>query len=206
MAGFFVRARAPWPLHIRTHAPASPADTADTMLPRATPPSTPHAGDDPADRIGYLPGMSQARPTKRSPIKTPPPRQAGESLRVLQDEFVDKNILLWFYAATAGVIAAGLVWAMMLVGYTMLETAWILTLAAAGNCIYAAFRFYKARHQLRAFRLGLEGERTVGALLEDLRRRGYRILHDIPNARKPTFNIDHVAIGPGGVFAIESKT
>lgn len=150
--------------------------------------------------------MSSPRPPKRSPIKTPPPRQAGESLRVLQDEFIDRNIMLWFYAATAGVLTAGITWAMMLLGYSMLETAWILTLAAAGNCSYAAYRFYKARHQLRAFRLGLEGERTVGALLEDLRRSGYRILHDIPNARKPTFNIDHVAIGPGGVFAIETKT
>lgn len=53
---------------------------------------------------------------------------------------------------------------------------------------------------------GPRGERTVGALLEDLRRSGYRILHDIPYARKPTFNIDNVAIGPGGVFAIETKT
>jgi hypothetical protein len=52
-------------------------------------------------------------------------------------------------------------------------------------------------------RLGLEGERTVGHALEELRVYGYQVFHDIPGNK---FNIDHVIAGPAGIFTIETKT
>lgn len=55
--------------------------------------------------------------------------------------------------------------------------------------------------------LGQYGERNVADKLEPLKQRGWRIFHDVPAERKGRkFNIDHVAVGPGGVFAIETKT
>ncbi|MFF2039019.1 nuclease-related domain-containing protein [Kitasatospora sp. NPDC058170] len=51
--------------------------------------------------------------------------------------------------------------------------------------------------------LGLEGERIVGAGLEPLRRAGWRILHGVPLPSGA--DIDHVAIGPPGVFTINTK-
>jgi hypothetical protein len=39
--------------------------------------------------------------------------------------------------------------------------------------------------------------------LDELRKKGYIVLHDLIG---DDFNVDHVAIGPGGVFAIETKT
>jgi Nuclease-related domain len=50
---------------------------------------------------------------------------------------------------------------------------------------------------------GRRGEQHVAALLDALRADGWRILHDLDTGRG---NIDHVAIGPGGVFVIETKT
>ena len=68
---------------------------------------------------------------------------------------------------------------------------------------YVAFRTWRRWPKLKALRLGLDGERAVGQFLESLRTKGYKVFHDIPGNN---FNIDHVLIGPAGVFAIETKT
>lgn len=52
-------------------------------------------------------------------------------------------------------------------------------------------------------RLGYSGERAVGECLNSLLADGYQVFHDIPFEN---FNIDHVVVGPTGVFAIETKT
>jgi len=55
--------------------------------------------------------------------------------------------------------------------------------------------------------LGYLGERFVGDCLEPLKRKGWFVFHDVPGeADKRKFNIDHVAVGPGGIWAIETKT
>lgn len=43
----------------------------------------------------------------------------------------------------------------------------------------------------------------VAETLQELVQRGWRVFNDVP---AHGFNIDHVAIGPGGIFAIETKT
>jgi hypothetical protein len=50
---------------------------------------------------------------------------------------------------------------------------------------------------------GAEGEEHVGKLLEALVERGWRPIHDVSLGRG---NIDHVLIGPGGLFTIETKS
>jgi hypothetical protein len=59
--------------------------------------------------------------------------------------------------------------------------------------------------EIRAVRTGIWGERYVGQVLEDTcRQRGYRVLHDLPSSTGD-FNVDHVLVGPEGVFAVETK-
>ena len=55
-----------------------------------------------------------------------------------------------------------------------------------------------------AWRRGAAGERRTARLLAPLERQGWVVLHDlaVPGSRA---NIDHLAIGPGGVFVIDSK-
>lgn len=57
--------------------------------------------------------------------------------------------------------------------------------------------------ELRRWRRGAQGEELTGALLEQLGER-YTVLHDlaVPGSKA---NVDHVVIGPGGVFVIDSK-
>ncbi|WP_328298438.1 NERD domain-containing protein [Streptomyces sp. NBC_00435] len=54
-----------------------------------------------------------------------------------------------------------------------------------------------------SWRTGLVGERRVGRELERLERQGWRVLHSIPLPRQ--VDIDHLLIGPGGVFTINTK-
>ncbi|MEV7784129.1 nuclease-related domain-containing protein [Streptomyces sp. NPDC088106] len=53
------------------------------------------------------------------------------------------------------------------------------------------------------WRKGLEGEKRVGAELDRLARRGWRVLHSIPLANN--VDVDHLLIGPGGVFSMNTK-
>jgi hypothetical protein len=79
----------------------------------------------------------------------------------------------------------------------------VTTLIALGYITFAATRvrpLYKRYHQLK---LGRDGERTVGQELEKLRADGYRVYHDF---LADGFNIDHIVIGPTGVFTINTKT
>ena len=73
-------------------------------------------------------------------------------------------------------------------------------------CVIAAIvRIRKVAPKLRAARLGYQGEKAVGQLLESsLRPLGYHVFHDLEI--KGRGNIDHALIGPAGVFAVETKT
>ncbi|MGP7961771.1 nuclease-related domain-containing protein [Sanguibacter sp. A246] len=52
---------------------------------------------------------------------------------------------------------------------------------------------------------GAEGERLVAQTLGALERYGWLLLHDIRWPGRQKANIDHVAIGPGGVVIIDTK-
>jgi hypothetical protein len=68
--------------------------------------------------------------------------------------------------------------------------------------IYAGLRLRRIFRELQAYRLGWEGEVATAEELNKLMRDGFEVFHDLPCGR---FNIDHVVIGPTGVFAVETK-
>lgn len=55
----------------------------------------------------------------------------------------------------------------------------------------------------RAWRIGEAGEIRVGARLDRLRGHGWHVLHSIPLGRGG--DIDHLLIGPAGVFTANTK-
>jgi len=69
-----------------------------------------------------------------------------------------------------------------------------------GVCLYKMVRSMNRRNLLR---LGYEGELVTAQELHKLMPEGNYVFHDFP---ADNFNIDHVVVGPGGVFAIETKT
>ncbi len=59
--------------------------------------------------------------------------------------------------------------------------------------------------QMRTWRFGMRGEQAVAEALTNrsLAAAGYLVFHDIPGDGK--WNIDHVVVGPAGVFVLETK-
>ncbi|CAO5237685.1 nuclease-related domain-containing protein [Frankia sp. AgKG'84/4] len=59
------------------------------------------------------------------------------------------------------------------------------------------------RPDTAGWRTGLAGEQLVAAELEPLTAGGWRVLHSIPLPRN--VDIDHLLVGPGGVFTVNTK-
>jgi hypothetical protein len=99
-------------------------------------------------------------------------------------------------AATAALVAT------MLAGGLALPRSWLAGLLATAGTAWT-LRFQPTQ-PTRAWRDGARGERATARRLRRLERDGYTVLHDlaIPGSRA---NIDHVVIGPSGVFVVDSK-
>lgn len=62
----------------------------------------------------------------------------------------------------------------------------------------------KIRDAERTWGAGARAEAAVGDELERLRWAGFEVFHDVP--ARGIGNIDHVAVGPQGIFAVETKS
>ena len=137
----------------------------------------------------------------RSPLKAKPLRVAGQSLDRQISDFFDDNLVGPFLVCVLLWLMAGLEWYRYLVPTRPIPE--FYTAIALGTTCYVAWRFIGLFRRLRAMKLGRDGERAVAELLERMRERGFRVFHDIV---APNFNVDHLLIGPQGLFAIETKT
>jgi hypothetical protein len=63
---------------------------------------------------------------------------------------------------------------------------------------------FRPSEQVKAWRRGAEGERRTARLLERLTGDGFVVFHDLAVPGSPA-NVDHLVIGPTGVFVIDSK-
>ena len=106
--------------------------------------------------------------------------------------------LPWRLAATLGIGAGGGVLGSLLAPRLGLVVGGLAAIAAGW-----ALRFRPSPDAV-AWRRGAAGERRTARLLGPLERHGWAVLHDlaVPGSRA---NLDHLVIGPGGVFVIDSK-
>jgi hypothetical protein len=63
---------------------------------------------------------------------------------------------------------------------------------------------FRPSEQVQAWRRGAAGERRTARLLDRLVRDGCVVFHDLAVPGSPA-NVDHLVIGPSGVFVIDSK-
>jgi hypothetical protein len=63
---------------------------------------------------------------------------------------------------------------------------------------------FQASQPTRAWRDGARGERATARRLRALERHGYTVLHDLQVPRSRA-NLDHLVIGPSGVWVLDSK-
>ena len=80
---------------------------------------------------------------------------------------------------------------------------WPYTIVAVCIAAFCVFKLWRAKSELKRFKQGRDGERIVAEQLEKMRASGYRVLHDVVAG---DFNLDHVLIGPTGIFVVETKT
>jgi hypothetical protein len=106
--------------------------------------------------------------------------------------------LPWRVAAILGTCVGGGVLGSLLASWLGLVLGGLAAVVAGW-----ALRF-KPNPDAVAWRRGAAGERRTARLLSQLEQHGWAVLHDLalPGSRA---NIDHLVIGPGGVFAIDSK-
>ena len=138
---------------------------------------------------------------ERSPIKDRPLRHPGQSLEEERTALWEDKLEPAAIEAVCFVVIAGLEWLRAWTHFP--PSPWLFTAVALVFVGLAAFRIWRYRPKLRAIRQGIEGEKVVGQFLERLRERGYQVFHDVVG---PAFNVDHVLIGPAGIFTIETKT
>ena len=141
------------------------------------------------------------KPTKRSPIRQSPLPLPGQSLQREADRLLYDKVLP---TIAIPIMALGIAvyewwrWLHPLPGPPIGFTA--LAVVLSGHAAYKVPGLIKT---VRALNLGLDGEKSVGQELEQLRERGCRVLHDLPGEG---FNLDHVVIAPSGIYVIETKT
>jgi hypothetical protein len=139
-------------------------------------------------------------PKKKNQRSTVPVvrRRAGQSVREEWDRLVNDNLPFVIFLPA-------MLW---LVWFTQRPTIanrispdfWLaLAIIVTGASAIAYLRLIpRARNLVR----GEKGELRVAEILDDLRSSGYRVYHDLV---EDGFNIDHVVVGPTGVYAIETK-
>ncbi|HEY4245662.1 MAG TPA: nuclease-related domain-containing protein [Lacunisphaera sp.] len=136
-------------------------------------------------------------------------RAPGETQLTLVRKFDEEGFMWMMWAATAPA-AAGV---LLLLGTTKLPKDFQIVGVAVTLMVFIAVficsaRWFAAKARESSNRyLGYFGERLVAEYLEPLKTEGWRIFHDVPatgNGHK--FNIDHIAVGPSGVFIVETKT
>lgn len=137
----------------------------------------------------------------RSPLKDKPLRNPGQSVREQRvDLFYDKLV------APALIAFMFMFWAINeWVRYFLPSppSPWLATFCLAAASGYTVWRFKLFWPKIHALKQAEDGEKVVGQLLESLRASGYSVFHDLVG---DDFNVDHVIIGPAGVFTIETKT
>jgi hypothetical protein len=159
-----------------------------------------HLGDDPDE---LLAGTGADGPVVAVRVRASVGRPGGSAQARWRRERAAEwaawtRTLPWRVAATLGAGAAGAVLGNLLAPRLSLVLGALAAVAAGWG-----LRF-KPSPEAVAWRRGAAGERRTARLLAVLERHGWAVLHDLaaPGSRA---NLDHLVIGPGGVFVIDSK-
>jgi hypothetical protein len=127
-------------------------------------------------------------------------RPAGEALRIkleaLEEKLNDDVLGLILFPML-------MVFALVALHPKIWPAPLIVFVISATSSAFFGNRIYNTAQSRANYRLGFEGERFVGEELCRLIAHKFEIYHDVPF---DGFNLDHVLVGPRGVFVVETKT
>lgn len=137
---------------------------------------------------------------KKSPLREMPLRLPGQSTDELLKEKWDSFEPYLAAAALAIALAVAEWWRLWTNQSPSPKTYTVVALIVIGLFIFRLRKFLSLARQIKQ---GRDGERIVAEYLEKMRAYRYQVLHDVVAG---DFNVDHVLIGPAGIFAVETKT
>jgi hypothetical protein len=148
------------------------------------------------------------RSKKTKPLQERLLRPPGYSLSLRLEELTDDlfnkiigSIVLCGLTGTEAAVATQYVSE----SFPLIPTILLFMLAAATalpGAVYAVSA-YRTMREAHIVRIGLRGEQATAEALAEASDAGFRTFHDIPAGED--WNIDHVAVGPKGVFLLETK-
>jgi len=138
-----------------------------------------------------------AAPAVVRQVRRPPP---GESIRIRIEE-LDQELYAWLtYLAICPAVIGLLAVLDRMPGLTLPITLFSVSGLWTTVC---ALKLRQIHHERTEAELGFDGCRRVAEELNRLQAEGFEVFHDVPI---DAFHIDHVLVGPPGVFAVETKT
>jgi hypothetical protein len=136
----------------------------------------------------------------RSPVEGPLRRLAGQSIREERERLLEDKVTGYLFVPLAAWLLAIWEWINWWIGSK--PNPGVATLVASIVTVYCVYRLWRFRPEFRNLNLGEKGERRVSEVLQKIRGRRWITLDDLALGG---VNIDHVVVGPGGIFAIETK-
>src|ERR1051325_10366430 len=144
----------------------------------------------------------ERRKTKnRPPISGPLRRLAGQSVREELHKILNEDVGAYIAVGLAFLLLAGWEWFRWWAHSPPQPV--VVSIIALILVTWCTIRIVKARTDIRNLKQAEKGERRVSELLTQLRRKRYVAFDDLVGIGS---NIDHVLVGPGGIFAIETKS
>ena len=157
--------------------------------------------------LWFLCFRSKTFKDRKKPVGEKMLRSPGNSLFEKVESLMDRMSLLVLIAGLLPILLIQLIGS-PLTELVLTQTNQFLVVLSPfflGVCIayFLSKKLLNLTHNL----LGLKGERLVGEMLNRLMKDGFDVFHDFPlepDGKSP--NIDHIVVGPKGVFSIETKT
>ena len=137
----------------------------------------------------------------RSPLKDKPLRLPGQSLQKQKEELFDDKLVPAILAFSTALSFAVFEWVRHFLPKQ--PSPWLFTSIALVTLAFLVWYWFRLLPTFRNLNRAIEGEKAVGQFLERLRVSGYEVFHDVVGK---TFNVDHIIVGPAGVFTVETKT
>jgi hypothetical protein len=143
------------------------------------------------------------RIAKSNPLTADLLRPPGYSLSVKIDDLTGDLLSYIGILGALPLLVYGMALSRIVIGDTLsLPDCVFYIVIGSTVVIWGLSKISKTLTERAKLRLGLDAEMFVGQELNHLMREGCYVYHDFPADK---FNIDHIVIGPTGIFAIETK-
>jgi hypothetical protein len=137
---------------------------------------------------------------RRNPLTRDLLRSPGESLRAQVEDLTSDIIFYFMMTLVIPLVLYSSHLSQKLSGFK--PSGLFISFAILLAVLFCMFKLWRLLKKRTGLSLGLDCELAVGQELNQLMLNGYRVYHDFPADK---FNIDHVVVGPKGVFAVETK-